>query len=336
MQSSSTRRATSTNRATLRKTNSPSKHRQNQLAVSPVRSRTTAVNSSVKDSYSNTKLPYVQCIDGTLLFTAPHGLEVYRGGDKYSGEKKRLHSRERYSTELALKLAKYCSKYSSFMVWNYKTAKRKDPSNMDPNYLFKQQFSSSPWHMMLENWKKRHQTEFKTMFHIDVHGKMDRKKLGNKQYLDIGIQPMLSLWNDKKQVTTIRDTLSHRIQNVLDVYNSSDAPKKYLFYVDSDPQLHGYWGDDMMTTITHQSVLLGIAAIQFEIPFSLRTILMNNDTLFEAFANAILSTYNELFVTTSESTDSTLQNKKKVNMLQDMIKDLKNADEQNLIAEKQI
>lgn len=37
-----------------------------------------------------------------------------------------------------------------------------------------------------------------------------------------------------------------------------------------DPCLHGYWGDEMCTTMSHQSVLMGIPSLQLENPKVIR------------------------------------------------------------------
>jgi hypothetical protein len=118
-----------------------------------------------------------------VMFTAPHGLQVYRIGE---GGKPRVHQRERFSTEIALRLsltvgsmlefrdslslpsepaippsgrrnkpqqerALLCP--TSFCVWSCMNAKPLDEDNLDPNYLFAKMFSSSPWHSSLRVFK---------------------------------------------------------------------------------------------------------------------------------------------------------------------------------------
>jgi len=51
-----------------------------------------------------------------------------------------------------------------------------------------------------------------------------------------------------------------------------------------------------MHTMTHQSVLQGIPAVQLEIPRSVRALLITDDALVGRFADAILSTYHEVVV----------------------------------------
>ena len=125
------------------------------------------------------------------MFTAPHGLQVYRIGE---GGRPRVHQRERHSTEIALRLAlavgsmihfkpsstdgdttsatttarsigtaggkstgksspQPSGKVCSFCVWNCLTAKPLDEENLDPNYLFSKMFNSSPWQSSLRAFK---------------------------------------------------------------------------------------------------------------------------------------------------------------------------------------
>jgi hypothetical protein len=68
--------------------------------------------------------------------------------------------------------------------------------------------------------------------------------------------------------------------------------------VDCNPEgeLIGKWTVGPMHTMTQQSVLLGIPAMQLEIPKSLRILLIKDSTKLRNFANAILSTYQEVIV----------------------------------------
>jgi hypothetical protein len=65
--------------------------------------------------------------------------------------------------------------------------------------------------------------------------------------------------------------------------------------VDDDPELHGYWGNadevGMPTTISHQSVLLGIPAVQLEIPADMRKEFMTNDEMFDKVCKAVADCY---------------------------------------------
>jgi hypothetical protein len=51
-----------------------------------------------------------------------------------------------------------------------------------------------------------------------------------------------------------------------------------------------------MHTITHQSVLLGVPAMQIEFPRSLRSMIMSDPHYITSLARAILSVYKEVIV----------------------------------------
>ena len=57
----------------------------------------------------------------------------------HTGERRRIHKRERYSSELTLKMAAFAQEYlgqpASYIIWNRQNAKKGDPKNLDPNYL---------------------------------------------------------------------------------------------------------------------------------------------------------------------------------------------------------
>ena len=79
-------------------------------------------------------------------------MKVWRGG-KAHGDRRRVHLRERYITEIVLKLALRVEAKTgvpcSFVCWNMKTAVDLDKNNKDPNYLLEEQFDDSPWHAAL-------------------------------------------------------------------------------------------------------------------------------------------------------------------------------------------
>ena len=138
-----------------------------------------------KDGYSQpatpdgaTPSPIVNRRAGPILITAPHGLRCFRGG-KAHGDRRRIHHREKFSTEIALKLSAAIGRQMgfpcSFIVWNMKTAKRADNANLDPNYLLDSQFDRSPWHLALVDWKNACRAAGSPCMHVDFHGKHDPK-----------------------------------------------------------------------------------------------------------------------------------------------------------------
>ena len=81
-------------------------------------------SSSGDAEYSN----HIEHLAGPILFSAPHGLQVYRGG-VISKKEESVHAKEIYTNEICLLLSLHVKKYlgieGSFIMWNPKTAKAK-------------------------------------------------------------------------------------------------------------------------------------------------------------------------------------------------------------------
>ena len=162
--------------------------------------------------------PFVEFIGGPIFLTAPHGL-------KLAGPR-RKHLREKHTTEIVLLLSKAIGKITgrpaSFCVWNYKTgkftllnmyffrkvyylltslfiiiffysqtARKMDKKNLDPNFLYQSEWSKSPFSTALLKFKSKFRDRRIPCFHVDFHGKNDRKKNKKTHNIDIGIQPFL-------------------------------------------------------------------------------------------------------------------------------------------------
>ena len=84
---------------------------------------------------------------GPVSFTAPHGISVRREGCKQ-------HAAESGTTELAIRLCEFFQKRGSSVIWNRKTSRPAEAGNLDPNFLRREQFTVSPWHMALEKHAK--------------------------------------------------------------------------------------------------------------------------------------------------------------------------------------
>jgi hypothetical protein len=153
-----------------------------------------------------------------------------------------------------------------------------DPSLLDPNYLSRAQFPNSPWHVFLGSWQDALGNT--PLFHIDVHGCHNRKDV-KAQRLELGISPMEAHLDDAVLTGALKKTLADKLEAAL---------RPFGFGVDRDPALSGLWGGDRHT-LSHQSVLRRVPAVQFEIPRTLRAALVTNDALFAAFADAIADTY---------------------------------------------
>lgn len=272
------------------------------------------------DGYSSRE-SYVCSLGAPLLFTAPHGLKLIKGvGPSQSA---RNHARERYTSEIVLKLsAKLAERraaqaagmpsssspenmdgapsqqLASFMVWNYKTAAVDDPRNMDPNYLTRRTAVHSPWHSCLHAWKAAHgyapTAPCPQLMHVDVHGKNDRE---DNMRVDVGMLPMEEEGClPPHAVELIRSRLTAELRAAFKGHSavSSKSGRRIPITVDDDPNLHGYWGEDTMMTMSHQSTLLGALSVQFELPTAVRKLLMVDSALFDAFATAIFNTYDAL------------------------------------------
>lgn len=262
-----------------------------------------------KDGYSQRlpdgqPAPFVAHFAGPILLTAPHGLRVYRGG--LNGERRRLHGREKYVTQIVLKVAALLRKRlgieASFIVWNYKTARPKDSKNLDPNYLVESQFARSPWHQSLQTFKQRFFDKGKASLHIDFHGKKNRKsKVHN---VDIGIDPLLECCKDPEDCNATIDwsaseasKLQAMTASILDkaFAKASGARGKHI-QSNPDPYLCGLWGHGCEHTLSHQAVRIGIPAFQLETPSDVRTKMMMDNEFLNKFANAIADIYEKVVV----------------------------------------
>lgn len=62
--------------------------------------------------------------------------------------------------------------FGSFFIW--RKEKVYDVKDLDPNYISKPMFDSAPFYIALKKWLWGIR-QGQTPFHIDVHGKYDRK-----------------------------------------------------------------------------------------------------------------------------------------------------------------
>eukprot|EP01060_Flectonema_neradi_P008120 TRINITY_DN1579_c0_g1_i1.p1 TRINITY_DN1579_c0_g1~~TRINITY_DN1579_c0_g1_i1.p1 ORF type:complete len:406 (+),score=63.90 TRINITY_DN1579_c0_g1_i1:40-1218(+) len=239
---------------------------------------------------------YVHIIEGPIMLTAPHGLELFRGGAL--GERKRVHWKERWVSEIVLKMSQGLGLHmdwlmgsSSFMVWNSITARKQDPSNLDPNYLIADDFDKSDWHQTLIKWKKSFEGTGIPLLHIDVHGKVDRK---DNLAIDVGCGAMEELWTDRKKETSLlKKTICDELQKSLEGRRTYGY-KQLKMVVEREPELRG-WNNRGFHTMAHQSVLLGIPAIQLELPKTVRRALLVEQVLLDKFTKAIANTYRTVF-----------------------------------------
>eukprot|EP00928_Gymnodinium_smaydae_P072148 TRINITY_DN55561_c0_g1_i1.p1 TRINITY_DN55561_c0_g1~~TRINITY_DN55561_c0_g1_i1.p1 ORF type:complete len:286 (-),score=23.52 TRINITY_DN55561_c0_g1_i1:522-1259(-) len=181
------------------------------------------------------------------------------------------------------------------MVWNRIAGPGR--GRLDPNYLTQSQYSKSPWHRALHRWAlsaghggPASGEESVPLFHVDLHG-----KVSEKLHLDLGAAPLEEIWptGDQQFVGTVKRHMSTTLDKALSACNVRSLKGKQI-KVDVDPRLHGYWGADTVTTISHQSVLLGVPAVQFEMPPRLREQFVQSTLLGQRFAAAIAEVYHEV------------------------------------------
>jgi hypothetical protein len=180
---------------------------------------------------------------------------------------------------------------ASLMVWNYKTAPIDDPTHADPNFLDRRSLCHSPWHSCLHAWKSLHgfrsSEACPRLFHVDIHGKNDRKA---DMDIDVGLQALQEAGClTEEAVQTLRTKLVAELRIAFKgrIAVSSKVKKPFPITIEADPILDGYWGRDTVMTISHQAALLGITAVQLEIPLAIRRLLMKDEALMDAFASAI-------------------------------------------------
>ena len=282
----------------------------------PGTAATTDAKASSKGSRASRKTPYICHLSPTsqVLFTAPHGLRLIKGkGPKTCP---RNHARERWSTEIALKLAVARGVWerekagaggagvgqaltpASFMVWDAMGANTFDVRNLDPNYVDRETARHSPWHSALHAFRAVGRSRPAAarsvvggsgarLVHIDVHGKMDR---ADNLDVDVGLRPMEEEWSEAA-AELLKSFVGPPMEAaVAGHYLVSRKSKRRLpLTIELDPVLSGYWGSpsDSPITLSHQSVLMGIAAFQLEIPFSIRELLASDAHAFGAFSCAL-------------------------------------------------
>jgi len=225
-----------------------------------------------------------------VLITAPHSLKLQRGG-KGTPEKARMHLRERNAAEAALKLAAELNKRgirTGFVIWNRGAGY--DSRNLDPNCLWEHMHVKSPWHRALHKWASSND-EGAPLLHIDLHGKCGGK------HIDIGAMPMEEVFSRKQQknVAKFKRSLANGLEAALKERKVLSKQGNQML-AETDPELHGYWGEDTAATMSHQSTMLGIPAVQFECPPRLRKALVVDGALSRLFADAVEATYHNVVV----------------------------------------
>ena len=113
--------------------------------------------------------------------------------------------------------------------------------------------------------------------------------------IDLGTRALKDDFKPEDQDSIISHLIDGFAQRMTDIFQGVEI-KGMNVHCNPDGELIGKWVTGNMHTMTHQSVLLGVPAMQLEIPRSLRNLLIKDRTYLVAFANCILSTYEDLIV----------------------------------------
>ena len=146
---------------------------------------------------------------------------------------------------------------ASVMIWNRIAGPGR--GRLDPNYLVRSQFASSPWHRALHRWALKVGAGGPglgdiPLFHVDLHG-----KVSEKLHLDLGAAPLEAVWPHHEQsfVRALKYNFCKKLDKVL-ADCSVLSVKGHQIKVDVDPDLHGFWGEDMSEQGSKDALFLRI------------------------------------------------------------------------------
>lgn len=113
--------------------------------------------------------------------------------------------------------------------------------------------------------------------------------------IDIGTRAIREDFQDEDKETLVHSIIRNFTYKMNEVFKNIEI-KGFPVVSNPDGELVGKWVNGNMHTMTHQSVLLGVPAMQLEIPRSVRALLIRDRNLLSSFAQCILSTYYEIIV----------------------------------------
>jgi hypothetical protein len=202
----------------------------------------------------------------TLLFTAPHGINLAR-------DEKPEHLPEDFTTYLARAWAAHTGGVS--VSWGGAALQWSDefeqplPGARDPNYLTEQEAAANVWVVALGALSTGRG------MHVDVHGKADR---AGECDCDVGVGALRAEHGDSA-ADAFADAVSGALRRAL-------APE---FSVDSRPRLQGRWRSVPRRTLTQSSARLGFWPLQLEVGYALRRALGRDRALCARVADAVLA-----------------------------------------------
>ncbi len=95
------------------------------------------------------------------------------------------------------------------------------------------------------------------MFHVDVHGKMDRK---DNYELDLGVACLFKHWEQYGEEDFLVSVTRELKEGFNRVLGGIPKFKEFKAICNEDPYLNGNWGGDIKT-MNEQAVMLGIPSI---------------------------------------------------------------------------
>lgn len=217
-------------------------------------------------------LEVVQHFDGPLLFTAPHGISTIRNGQ--------LHKKEVFTTDIVLRLSEIKlenKKSCSYIIWDKNVV---EPNPLDPNYTAYTNLHKSDWFQGLKNYSKHLQEE--RGMHYDIHG--CRYRFNNIDVY-IGMKPMQHNFENGEEISAkIGSLLVSKLKQLCNI-NAETNCELFTAYASEE-----YW------TMSQQSTVLGIPAVQLELTKRLRKTLKSDDVLLTKFYSALYEVYESVFV----------------------------------------
>ncbi|KAH3745811.1 hypothetical protein Pelo_12798 [Pelomyxa schiedti] len=185
-----------------------------------------------------------------------------------------------------------------------------DPSYMPPA---SREFGRSPWCMAARRFMQSQQLRSSPCMVVDIHGKADRP---HDLDIDVGIGAMEALWYSDKRIQpasgskgatkmssldNLKTIVSASLKWALSGHGAvSTAPQAVPgvivpFGVQCNPKMSGYRGTLSQhtpgATLSHQCVLLGIPAIQLELPYSVRKKVVHSPEFAASIAAALSVTF---------------------------------------------
>lgn len=113
--------------------------------------------------------------------------------------------------------------------------------------------------------------------------------------IDIGTRALKEDFNPEDQEPFVKKLVLGFTEKMQDIFKEVEI-KGFKVNCNPEGELVGKWAKGNMHTMTHQSVLLGIPAMQIEFPRSIRRLLISDRSKIVSLAKCILDTYEQIIV----------------------------------------